>query len=124
MWLIGLKLPTLLLLLYQPEFVSRKLASKAETSKKKQRRKEAWDKNPQYVEHKSLKKPGQYLQDVRTCNLHSILNVSEHLDLEEIFQWIECKEVENLSFKDINVDQLSDVLGNYANDFFGLRVIQ
>ena len=45
--------------------------------------------------------------------------------LEEIFQWIECKEVENLSFKDINVDQLSDVLGNYANDFFlGLRVTQ
>ena len=41
--------------------------------------------------------------------------------LEEIFQWIECKEVENLSFKDINVDQLSDVLGNYANDFFCLK---
>ena len=41
--------------------------------------------------------------------------------LEEIFQWIECKEVENLSFKDINVDQLSDVLGNYANDFFWVK---
>ena len=35
--------------------------------------------------------------------------------LEEIFQWIECKEVEKLAFKDVNVGQLSDVLSTLTD---------
>lgn len=46
--------------------------------------------------------------------------------LEEIFQWIECKEVENLAFKDVNVDQLSDVLSNSTEDLInkGFTIFQ
>ena len=46
--------------------------------------------------------------------------------LEEIFQWIECKEVENLAFKDVNVDQLSDVLSTSTEDLInkGFTIFQ
>ena len=39
--------------------------------------------------------------------------------LEEIFQWIECKEVENMSFKDVDVGKLSDVLITFTEQLIG-----